>query len=290
MTTAAFLLVLASASAHATWNLLLKQSSHKTAFFWGFSAISFAVFLVPAIVVTVLEGLTPAGVGFAAGSALLHGGYGLSLSRSYEMGDLSASYPLARGMAVALIPIAAVAFLDETISLAAGAGIGLVVAGIYVIQVEARTLGDFTRPLRALGTPGSRVALLTGGFIAAYSIWDKAALDHLEPLMLVEVNHIGYVLIIAPLALRARATPFRQEWDERRWAVVAAGVLAPLAYVLILTALTTNRVSYVGPAREIAIVLGAILGVLVLREGLGPSRVAGAVLIVAGALTLGLAP
>jgi uncharacterized membrane protein len=49
-------------------------------------------------------------------------------------------------------------------------------------------------------------------------------------------------------------------------------------------------VSYVAPAREVGIVLGALLGVVLLHEGYGRARIAGALLIVAGVLTLGLAP
>ena len=57
-----------------------------------------------------------------------------------------------------------------------------------------------------------------------------------------------------------------------------------------LVALTSSRVSYVAPAREVGIVLGAALGIVLLREGYGRARIAGALLIVAGVLTLGLAP
>jgi drug/metabolite transporter (DMT)-like permease len=67
-------------------------------------------------------------------------------------------------------------------------------------------------------------------------------------------------------------------------------VLAPLAYVLVLVALTTSRISYVAPVREVGIVIGAALGVMLLGEGYGRWRIAGAVTILAGVLTLGLAP
>ncbi len=71
---------------------------------------------------------------------------------------------------------------------------------------------------------------------------------------------------------------------------MVAGVLAPLGYVLVLVALTTSRISYIAPAREVGIVLGAVLGVLVLGEGYGAWRILGSILILAGVLTLGLAP
>jgi uncharacterized membrane protein len=52
----------------------------------------------------------------------------------------------------------------------------------------------------------------------------------------------------------------------------------------------TSRVSYIAPAREVGIVLGTAMGVLLLGEGYGLTRIWGAALIVAGCITLGLAP
>ena len=290
MTTAAFLLVLGSAFAHATWNLLLKRSGHKTTFFWSFTAVSFVVFLTPAVVVVSLEGLTVKGAMFGLVSAAIHGCYGLALSKSYELGDLSSAYPIARGMGVALIPLAGVSILGEDVSVAAGVGIGLVVAGIYVAQTEARSARDLVRPALALWQPANRVALLTGALIATYSVWDKAALDHIEPLALNQFNLVGYLIIMAPFAFHDRGATLRREWQARRWSIVAVGILAPLAYVLVLVALTSSKVSYIGPTREVGIVLGAILGVFFLREGFGASRIGGSLFIVGGVLALRLAP
>ena len=290
MTTWAFVLVLTSAIFHATWNFFLKQSSHKTAFLWAFTAVSFVVFLIPAVVVTAIDGLTLEAVGFGAVSALIHGGYGFALARGYQLGDLSSVYPISRGVGPALIPLAAVLILDESVSAGAAVGIALVVLGIYTIHVESWTVRDVLRPLNALRRPATRVALLTGGFITCYSLWDKTALDHLTPLGLNEFSLVGYLVSLAPLTFRNGATALREEWRERRRSIVVAGICAPLAYVLVLTALTVSRVSYVAPTREVGIVLGALAGVLFLSEGYGGSRVGGSVLIVAGVLTIGVSP
>ena len=72
--------------------------------------------------------------------------------------------------------------------------------------------------------------------------------------------------------------------------MLAAGLFAPAAYILVLTALTTSQVSYVASVREVGIVIGTILGVALLREGFGAPRIAAALLIVGGVLTIGAAP
>ncbi len=290
MTTAALLLVLSSAFAHATWNLLLKRSEHKAVFFWSFTVVSFIVFAIPATVFLVIDGLTWQGALFGLGSALIHGAYGITLSRTYEVGDLSASYPVARGMGVMLIPIFGVSVLGEDVSAAAVAGIGLVLAGIYAVQVQPRSWGDLLQPARALALPSSRLALLTGVFIAGYSVWDKAALDHVTPLVLNQFNLTGYLILMLPFAMHTSGARLRSEWSANGRGIIAAGVLAPVAYIMVLAALTTSQVSYIGPTREVGIVLGAVLGVAFLGEGFGVSRIGGALLVLAGVLTLALAP
>ena len=272
MTTAAFLLVLGSALMHATWNLLLKLSRDKTTFVWAFSAVQFVVFLIPAIVAAILTGVPWQGVMFGLVSAVIHGCYGWGLSRSYELGDLSSAYPAARGMGVALIPIIGVAILDETVSNLAAAGIGLVIAGIFIVQTDLHTARGLLEPFRQLLRPS------------------KAALDHLNPLVLTQFTVLGYLLILAPMALANRGKRVRAEWSQNRVAIVSAGLLSPAAYILVLFALTTSQVSYIGPSREVGIVLGAVLGVFFLREGFGVSRIGGSLLVLGGVLLLGLAP
>jgi drug/metabolite transporter (DMT)-like permease len=290
MTTLAFALVIASAVFHSTWNFLLKRSDDKTAFLWSLGAVSFAVFLIPAAVSAYIDGIDARGLMFGAVTALLHGVYGLALSRGYELGDLSAVYPISRGMGPALVPIAAVLLLGERASVAAAFGIALVVAGIYVINIEGRSLRDLTQPLRALNRPAIRVAFLTGALIASYSLWDKTALDHLSPVTLNQFGLLGWLVVLAPLSVRNQAAPVRSEWRARGRSLVAAGILAPLGYILVLTALTTSRITYVAPAREMGIVLSTILGVVLLGEGYGAWRILGSLFILSGVLTLGLAP
>jgi drug/metabolite transporter (DMT)-like permease len=62
------------------------------------------------------------------------------------------------------------------------------------------------------------------------------------------------------------------------------------AYGMILTALTVSRVSYVGPFREVGLLVGVGLGVFVLKEPFPGGRILGAALVAAGAITIAIAP
>jgi drug/metabolite transporter (DMT)-like permease len=146
------------------------------------------------------------------------------------------------------------------------------------------------RSLRLWERVDSRWAALTGVLIAFYSLWDKAALDYVAPVALLQFVLAGPLLLLAPAAFRNRGRLARAEWLERRRSVVAAGVLAPLGYVLVLVALMTSRISYVAPAREVGIVLGVAMGVALLGESYGLPRMAGSLIIAAGVVVLALAP
>ncbi len=82
----------------------------------------------------------------------------------------------------------------------------------------------------------------------------------------------------------------QSEWRLDRRDILACGILAPAGYLLILVALTTTRVSYIAPSREIGIVLGTAMGVFLLGEGYGLTRIWGSVLVVAGVIVIALAP
>jgi drug/metabolite transporter (DMT)-like permease len=95
----------------------------------------------------------------------------------------------------------------------------------------------------------------------------------------------GLSAILLPVVLRRRSELIR-EWKLRRGSIVVVGLLAPSSYGLVLLALTLAPVSYVAAAREISVVLAAILGAVVLHEGYGRQRLLGSTAIAAGLMLL----
>ena len=80
---------------------------------------------------------------------------------------------------------------------------------------------------------------------------------------------------------RVRDTP----WGR----TIVVGVLMMAAYLAVLAAMTQAPVSYVVAAREVSVVVAAILGALVLRERHPAGRIAGAAVIFAGLVLIALA-
>src|SRR6185503_19238917 len=218
-------------------------------------------------------------------SALLEAVYFLSLAQAYRYGDLSLVYPIARGTAPILVPLLAAIFLGERLSALAMAGIGLVVLGTVVIQT--RRLGWPSRGAigEVLGQLGTRYALLTGLVIAMYSALDKYGVSLVRPLLYGYLLFFGLTATLLPLVLRQRQA-LATEWKLHRGSIVVVGVLTPLSYLLVLLALTMAPVSYVAAAREVSVVLAALLGALVLHEGYGRQRLLGSAAIAAGLMLL----
>ena len=104
--------------------------------------------------------------------------------------------------------------------------------------------------------------------IAVYTVWDGYAVSRLAapPLIFMWLAECFRVLLLSPSVLK-NPRELRDEWRRHRLEALIIAVLSPLAYILVLTALTFAPVSYVAPTREISILVGALLGARLLAEG-----------------------
>ena len=127
----ALLLVLASAAAHATWNLLLKKARQQEVFAWWLSAFAVLGALPIALPLALLTPFDRVGVWYVIATSLVHICYFLFLGRSLARSDLSLVYPIARGFGPGVVPILAVLLLGETVGVLGWVGIAAIVIGIY---------------------------------------------------------------------------------------------------------------------------------------------------------------
>jgi len=269
MTAFALALVLLSAVAHASWNLIAKRASGGPTFNWLFDCLSVLVCLPLAIAQVIFQ---PSGVGlvewtFVIGSGVLHLAYFLLLGQGYRWGDLSLVYPLARGLGPMLATIGAITLLGERPTPLALFGAALIGIGVFVLA------GD-PRRLHSSGASRSVVfALLTGVVIAGYTLWDKQAVSAVQmpPILYFYLFTVVRAMLLTPLALQ-RWPSVKEDWRMRRQHALGIAVLSPISYILVLYALAISPVSYVAPAREIGILLGAFMGARWLSESDVPRR------------------
>jgi drug/metabolite transporter (DMT)-like permease len=322
----ALALILVAAVAHASWNLFSKQASAAGAacFVWLMSSVATVVYL-PIVIVSVIAipaRLTALAWVFMAGTGLLQAGYFLFLQTGYKLGDLSLVYPIGRGTGALLAALAGIILLGEHPGPAGVAGILFIVAGLIILGIPAAasragagthkaataepattepatTKAATTKAATAeaataeaaiakpVTTKAVAFALVTGAFIAAYTLWDKYAVSTLKvpPLVQGYASLPGMALVLAPFALRDRARA-AGVWVTYRRQVLGAAVLAPLAYILVLTALSFTAVSAVAPAREVSVLIGVLLGRRLLGEGSLARRLGAAAAIAAGIICI----
>ena len=290
MTGLSLALVLLSAVAHASWNLLLKYGRNQEVFVWWLQ-IAIIVLLAPlAMIIVWQDPIEGPGWWFIIGTSLLHVLYFLFLSRGYVHADLSLVYPLARGTGPALVPVLGVVLLDERVSGLAIAGITAIVGGVFTVYWWGQVSQILADPFKLLREPGTRYALLTGLTIAGYSVWDKVGVGYVNPLLYMYLLSLGTALGLAPyMVWRHGIGTMRRELKFNLASIVAAGMLTFTAYAMVLSALRLSRVSYVSPVREVGIVFSVLLGVVVLKEPFGRGRITGSVLIALGVLLIALA-
>jgi len=277
------LLVLLSALLHTVWNLMIKRVEEKHLFTW-WALVAGSVFYLPMLLWH--TPFPPKIWTFALSSAVLETLYFLALIRAYERGDFSLVYPIARGAAPALLALWANLFLKERPSLEGLGGLALLIAGLLVV-------GSAGWGSRRAGSSRSQdlvSALGAALCISVFSVIDAAAVRYMFPgAYTVLVLGIMSLLVAPVIVIHYGAAPALSVLRAHLLRVGVVGILVFGAYMLVLQACLSARVSYVGAIREISIVLAALVGWIQLGEQFGIIRTVGSVLIFLGILVIGIA-
>lgn len=283
----ALTLVLTAALLHASWNYLLKKCGGGIGVL-TLSAIVATVVLTPFSLYLIFANhfiFTPIMVGVIAGSGVLHMIYFLLLDRAYRSGgDLSVVYPLARATGPLLTIVVATLIFNERMSALALTGAALILLSALVLT------GNPAKLFSKNASSGAGFALLCGCMIASYTVWDKQAVAVLliPPVLFDWGANLSRIAMLTPLAMRREPGAITRAWSQHKKTVIAIGVLSPLSYILVLTAMVFTPVSYVAPARELSILFAALLGAHVLKEGDATRRTIAAFGMVLGVSGLAL--
>lgn len=287
MSPLAFVLVFGAAIAHAAWNIVAHGVSRAGSPFLWWGAVGSTLVWIGVVPFTGGLGADDLG-SFALGvtvSAVLHVAYMTVLQRGYREGNLSTVYATARGTGPFLSVIVAVLLLGERPSVVALIGVAAVIVGVVAIGLVDRGTGSRSRRI----DPGILFGLLTGVAIAVYTIWDAHAVRtwNLAPVAFM----VGTTLLQVPFysfAVRRRWGAVRALGRAQWRRILAFGVLSPLSYILVLTAIQIAPVALVAPLREVSVVLVSLFGVFVLRESRPGWRIAASLVVVAGIVLLAL--
>lgn len=300
MSITAVLLILVSAATHVGWNFINKRE-HPTAAFLLLANTLGCLLLLPAVMIGWRAlGAYPLPVwGWLGITGAFQALYYAGLAGAYRAGDMSIAYPLARATPVVWVALVNLG-LGADLQPPALGGMGLIVIGSLVLPL--RRLSDF-RP-RNYAQATTLLALVAALGTTGYSLCDSHALSLLRnapgldispTLATMQYAFLEGLLASAWLALwvLARAEE-RGHWRDivrthrGRAGLAGAGIHIGYTLVLIAMAFATN-VSYVVAFRQISIPLGALVGVVALKEARPPLKFIGVAIMFAGLVLVAVA-
>jgi drug/metabolite transporter (DMT)-like permease len=268
--------VLFAALLHAIWNSCAHAIGDRLV---GFALIGIAATLGGGVLVAV-GGLPPAASWpFVLASAATHVVYNLLLMASYQLGEFSQTYPLARGTAPWVVALASVYLLHRSLPPAQLAGVLVISVGLAGLVLAGGRPGRARLP--ALGA-----SVATGMMIALYTVIDGVGVTR-TPLL----AYIGWMFLLQGPPLPVLAALRRSNLLARlRVAALpglAGGFISLAAYSIVLWAQTSGALAPIAALRESSIVFGSlIVGAVFLGERLGHRRAVASAVVLAGVLVL----
>jgi drug/metabolite transporter (DMT)-like permease len=269
----AFTLALAAAVLHAFWNILVAQARDPE----SATAVALLAAVIAFAPVTALRFDAEWDVWpFIVVTSMLQLLYFALLATAYREAELSFVYPVARGVAPAIVLVVSVVVLGHATSPAQVTGVILVGVGVLFVR-GLRRPADSHALAFALG-----IACV----IASYTLLDKRGITHASPITYLELSMIPAALGYAgaTIAVKGRA----RVRTEVGVSAVLAGLASFAAYALVLAALERASAASVAAVRETSVVMATAFAAVALHEQVSRSRLVGSLLVVAGIALLGL--
>lgn len=277
MTFTIFLIVLAAALLHASWNAIVKGSDDKVL---GMASMVIGQ-MVPCVFALIwLPWPSSESVPWFILSLFFHLGYQLFLISAYKIGDFTQVYPIARGVAPIIVTGISLVFLGVELKLFELVAVLLIICGIASLSFAKQ--GDGLRNLKASG-----MAILTGICIAGYSLADGLGARLSES----AVGFMAAIMftngVIFSLYLRAaHAGTLTRLVSHGKLKMLGAGSASFAAYALVVWAFTQAPIALVTALRETSIIFALLIGILFFGERLTPIKLLATALAVGGAILL----
>ena len=296
----AILLIVISAFVHAGWNLVSKKEN-PTASFILLASLTGAIFLFPIFILyyTVLFSFPVQVWLLLFFTGFFMAGYHASLAGAYRRGDMSVAYPLARSSPI--IVVAVVSFM---------LGEGKYVSDLCILGIVLIMIGCFILPLKSYKNFSIKnylnltciLALLAAFGTAGYSIIDDNALGILRnsitgkniiilTLLYAFMENLSVITWLMFFILFSKKEHKRLVYaarNSKRNAVIT-GIGIMLGYSLVLVSMSfVKNISYVVAFRQLSIPIGAIFGMVLLKEQMHLPRVVGTAILFIGLVIVAL--
>lgn len=241
---------------------------------YGLIAIPFVLFVVPFP--------APQMWPIFAAAFVIHVIYKLLQAQTYTFGAYTVVYPVVRGTGPLVTVVAAGFVFNETFAGLQWLGVATLVTGIFGLAIYNLVHTKIDRQIlwKALG-----LAFLTGILVAAYTTYDayaiRAAADPftflawffmIDGIVFPAMTH-RRILALDPATRRAL---FRRG--------LTGALVAYFSFGSIMLATRLDKVGEAAVLRETSVLFAALIGVVFLKETVGPRRIALMALIALGAI------
>jgi drug/metabolite transporter (DMT)-like permease len=266
-----FLILLIAALSHAVCHSLLKHNYNPLGLL-GITSICEIIIFTPLVF---LVPFPTTNIWFLIiASALLHGFYRMLVLYSYRFGDLSFVYPVARGGSSLLLAIISIIYLTDKISLFGFLAIIIICFGLFLISYSKKD--KFNKVAFILG-------LLTALMIASYTLVDGIGIRHSEN----PYTYLYWMLLLngTPAlfaSLMFKNNGLRKINKDLLIKGISFGILAPLAYGLVVWCMQYLPIAYASAIRETSIIFATLIGLMILKEKDANSRIVPAIFVVIG--------
>jgi drug/metabolite transporter (DMT)-like permease len=244
-------------------------------FSYGIMAAPFALFVVP--------WPEPHMWPIFAAVWVIHVIYKVLQAWAYTKGAYTVVYPVVRGTGPLFAVIGAYLVFDESFTMVQWMGVATLMAGIFGLALyNLRYLESERDTLHAaLG-----LAVLTGLFVAIYTTYDAYGIRATaNPFTFLAWFFMIDSIFMPPIAIRRwLKMENRPTLPPLLLRGFAGGITAFLSFGAIMMATRLGKVGEAAVLRETSTVFAALIGWLVLKETVGPRRIALMALIALGAV------
>lgn len=269
-------LALVAAILHASWNAFLRTGADRL---WSITVMSLtgSIITLPLLFLVPVPGA--AAWPYILLSSGLQVGYSLFLVAAYRQGQLGQVYPIVRGTVPLLVTLGGFLFFGEVLGPWQTLGVLLIATGIMSLS-----LGK-TRA----ATSSIIFALTTGLIIACYSTVDSRGVKLVE----LPVAYALWVLFLFGIMITFAFGVTRRGLaidlqSPLTWKAAGGGVVAMLAYGLVVVAYAYAPAGLVTAVRETSVVFAVLIGALMLGEPLTLRRLVACVVVAGGAISVSL--
>ena len=273
-----FFLVLFATVMHAVWNGMVKNHPDKVV---AVAAIVLGHIPLAIIAIILLPAPTIDCIPYIIASAIVHQGYQWYLISSYQIGDLTKVYPIARGFGPLVATIISTLVLGLVLK-------SLIILSILLICIGIMILGLFDRENKDFKV--LKLSLTTGFFIGLYSLIDGyGARVSLSPIVYMSWAFLLSAAIFPiVLKLKNRKNIFQNIFSEGKKIFWIGGTISYIIYIIVVWAFTKAPIPMVGALRETSILFSILIGYFFLKEKITTTKIISIFLIVIGVIGIKL--